>query len=36
MGPARLTLSFLAKLYHGGFKDLVEATFKEIREGRYS
>jgi len=35
IGPAKLTLSFLTSLYHGGFRDLIEATFKNIREGKH-
>ena len=35
-GPADNALQFLMQMYHGGMKELVEATFEQIRKGNAS
>lgn len=34
VGPAQNTLHFMAALYQGGAKDLIENTFNLIRQGK--
>jgi hypothetical protein len=34
-GSAQTTLAFMAAIYHGGGKELIESTFQKIRSATY-